>query len=254
MKKMVSVLIVGMHLLGGVSAATNDAEKLPQPASATIGYPKSVDKYVNDFAQVIDAADAQRIKDMLGSVEDQTGIEVSVVTINSMQDYQGTGSTIELFATALFNTWGIGKADKNNGILLLVAVKDRKMRIELGSGYPSSYDAVSAKIISTAIVPYFKEGQYSRGIYEGTLAIVKNFTKEQTWFEHYKWHLLMWLLIIICIGIAISCFRSGKKGWGWAMLAAAAGLLFFLWRMSSGNKTDGFGGGKSSGGGSSGSW
>ncbi len=219
-----------------------------------MGYPKSIHKYVNDFANIVDQADAERIKKSLESVEEQTGIEICVVTINSIGDYQGTEKNLEKFATGLFNTWGIGKKDKNNGVLLLVAVKDRKVRIELGAGYPQSYNQIASRIIKTDIVPYFKQGQYSRGIYEGTMAIIKNLTKEISWFDRYKWDLLLWLLIFICVGIAISCFRSGKKGWGWGLIAMIGVLLLFLWSLSSGNKSDGFGGGSSSGGGSSGDW
>lgn len=220
----------------------------------TMGYPKSENKYINDFAKAIDAVDAEKIKKALETVEEQTGIEICVVTINSINDYQGTEVNFEKFATGLFNTWGIGKQDKNNGVLLLAAIKDRKVRIELGSGYPSSHNQIAAQIIKVDIVPYFKQGQYSRGIYEGSMAIVKNLTKEVSWFDYYKWHILLWILIIICIGVAISCFRSGKKGWGWGLLALVGVFLLFLWSLSSSNKSDGFGGGKSSGGGSSGDW
>ena len=258
-----SLLLVGCLLWFQGTYATKqpdaNIEKQTAPieqkdATHMVGYPKSSAKYVNDFAKAIDTADAERIKQALESVESQTGIEICVVTISSMLDYQGTETTIEKFATALFNTWGIGKKDKNNGVLLLVAVKDRKVRIELGSGYPASHNQIAAQIIKTDIVPYFKQGNFSRGIYESSMAIVKNLTKEVSWFDYYKWDLLLWLLIMICVGMAISCFRSGKKGWGWGLIAMIGVFLFFLWNLSSGNKSDGFGGGSSSGGGSSGDW
>lgn len=258
MKKYLVPLIASLFCLQVVYAEKQaplpDQKSEQKSVVKVVGYPKSSNKYVNDFANIIDAPDAERIKKTFESVEDQTGIEVCVVTINSMQDYQGTESSIEKFATALFNSWGIGKKDKNNGVLLLVAVKDRKVRIELGSGYPRSYDSIASNIIKTDIIPYFKQNQYSRGIYEGSVAIVKNLTKEASWFDYYKWHLLLWVLIIICAGVAFSCFRSGKKGWGWALIALIGVLLLFLWNLSSSNKSDGFGGGSSSGGGSSGDW
>jgi uncharacterized protein len=172
-----------------------------------------------------------------------------------MSDYQGTEKSIEKFATALFNTWGIGKKDKNNGVLFLVAVKNRKVRIALGSGYPSEYDKRMATIIKNDILPYFKQIQYSRGIYEGSMAIIKGITREETWFEHYKWDIAIWILIFIIAMVAFSCFRSGRRGWGWALLALIGGLLVLLWSMSNGdNKSDGFGGGKSDGGGAGGEW
>lgn len=261
MKKILLATVLVMFYHAGYSAnteekaTTTDQKNIPQTnVTQMIGYPKSESKYINDFAKSIDAADSERIKKSLESVEEQTGIEICVVTINSIQDYKETDANFEKFATELFNNWGIGKKDKNNGVLLLAAIKDRKVRIELGSGYPRSHDQIAAQIIKTDIVPYFKQGQYSRGIYEGSMAIVKSLTKEVSWFDYHKWDLLLWLLIFICIGVAISCFRSGKKGWGWGLLAVAGALLLFLWSLSSNNKSDGFGGGKSSGGGSSGDW
>jgi uncharacterized protein len=234
----------------------SEVQREQTTATQTPGYPQIINKYINDFAKVIDDADAERIKNKLDSVEDQTGIEICVVTINSMQDYQDQKITIEQFATGLFNTWGIGKKETNNGALLLVAIKDRKLRIELGSGYSESLDSAAAKIIKSEIIPYFKHEQYSRGIYEGTMALVKKLTIEESWLDHYKWHLLVWLLIALCAGISISCFKSGKKGWGWGLLALIGVLLLFLWKLSSSKKSGGgkFGGGRSSGGGSSGSW
>lgn len=218
------------------------------------GYPNSINKYVNDFAKIIDQADAERIKKLVENVEEQTGIEICIVTINSIRDYQSTEPIFEKFATTLFNTWKIGKKDKNNGVLLLVAANDRKVRIELGSGYSSTYNQRAANIIKSDILPYFKQGQYSRGIYEGVQAIIKNVTREPTWTEKYLGIIIIFIIILIMVFMAISCFRSGKKGWGWAILAGIGALLLFLWYMSSGNKSDGFGGGSSSGGGSSGDW
>lgn len=230
--------------------------KTEQPAvQKHIGYPTSVNKYVNDFAKVIEAADTERLKNTLESLETQTGIQLCVVTIDSMSDFQGTEQSIKPFATGLFNAWGIGKKDANNGVLLLVAVKDHKVRITLGRGYPSDYDARMATVIKNDLLPFFKHNQYSRGIYEGSLAIIKTITKEETWLERHVWDIIIWILIFIIAMVAFSCFKSGKTGWGWGLLALIGGLLLLLWSMSSGdNKSDGFGGGKSDGGGADGEW
>jgi uncharacterized protein len=237
-----------------------------------IGYPKSINKYVNDFAKIIDVVDVQQIKQMLDLLEKQTGVEVSIVTINSINDYQVPEITFEKFSTALFNTWGIGKKDTNNGILFLVAVKDHKVRIELGSGYPRSYDQIASKIIKNDIVPYLKQSQYSYGIYKGTQAILKNLTKKGAWYKYYMWHIIIWILMFIVLGIAISCFQSGKKGWRWGFLFMFTLPFVFFWQLGlgkksgssgggsssdsgdSGSSSGGFGGGSSSGGGASGGW
>jgi len=226
------------------------------PAAKAEGvYPSAMDEYVNDYAGVLNSADSEQIRKMFKDLEYQTGIEATVVTINSIGSY-GTGdTTIESFATNLFNTWGVGKKKENNGVLILVSVKDRECRIELGKGYGRRYNSLMQQVIDEKMVPYFKAEDYSRGIYEGSRGVIENITKKASWFSFYKWHLAIALLVIVCIFAGVSCTRSGKKGWGWAFFAAAGFLLLFLIRMlSKGKRSKGFGGGSSSGGGASGKW
>ncbi|MCK5808874.1 TPM domain-containing protein [bacterium] len=225
------------------------------PLSGEIGYPTPKDDYVNDYADVLSQADADAIHKMFEDLEHQTGIEAVVITIDSMDNYDTEDSTIEEFSTHLFNRWGIGHKRDNNGVLILVAVKDRKCRIELGQGYGRRYDSVMKQVIDEKMIPHFKTDEYSRGIYEGSQAVVLKITKKVSWFSFYKWHLLLGVLIIVCIFAGFSMMKSGKTGWGWAFFAAAGVLLFFLIRMlARGKGSSGFGGGSSFGGGASGSW
>lgn len=221
----------------------------------TSGYPKPTDDYVNDFAEVIDDANYDHIWEMLDKLEVQTGIEVVVVTIDAVADYNTSDNSIEEFATGLFNDWGVGHKKENNGILILLSVQDRECRIELGGGYKSHYDKVMKRIIDQTMVPKFKTGDYSLGLKTGAEEVIKSVTKEVSWFEFYKWHLLIVLLIVICIFAGINCMKSGKKGWGWAFFAAAGFLIILLFKLLlSGKRQSGFGGGSSFGGGASGSW
>ena len=218
-------------------------------------YPSPNDDYVNDYAAVLHSPDVEAIRKLFKNLEHQTGIEAAVVTINSINDYQTGDTVIETFATNLFNSWGIGHKKENNGVLILVAVKDRKCRIELGGGYGRRYDSTMKQIIDEVMIPYFKIGDYSRGIFEGSRSVVEKVTKKVSWFSFHKWHLLLGMLILVCIFAGISCMRSGKKGWGWFFFAAAGAMLLFLIKMlSSGKSSSGFGGGTSFGGGASGSW
>src|SRR5258708_7862352 len=94
-------------------------------ARVSADYPKHEGKYVNDFAQVLKAPDSASIQKTFAELEKLTGIEATLVTVPSIAHY-GTGdTTVEAFATHLFNTWGIGRKRANNGALILVAVKDR---------------------------------------------------------------------------------------------------------------------------------
>ena len=218
-------------------------------------YPKPSDDYVNDFAGVLNKPDSEAIRKMFKALEDKTGVEAVVVTINSINDYNKGDATLESFATNLFNTWGVGHKKENNGVMLLIAVKDRNCRIELGSGYGRIYDPAMKQVIEENMIPYFKTDDYSRGIFEGSRGVIEKITKKVSWFSFHKWHILIGGLVLICIFAGFSCMRSGKNGWGWAFFAAAGVLIFFLFSMlASGKGSSGFGGGSSFGGGASGSW
>ncbi len=217
-------------------------------------FPASVDDYVNDFAGVIREYDSSRIRDSFGRLEQQTGIEAVVVTINSVHDYS-PGSTIEDFAFDLFNTWGIGHKAENNGILVLFAKNDREARIELGGAYGRRYDGQMQEIMNHVMIPNFKQGDYGRGLYEGSQEIIDRFTKEVSWLEFYGWHLAAFAGVLALVGIGISLIKSGRKGWGWAVLALAFAILIGIIKTLPGGKSKGgFGGGSSGGGGATGKW
>lgn len=148
-------------------------------ANAQGSYPPARDPYVNDYAGVIDQQHVQEIRTMLTDLKKQANIQATVLTINSIKDYQTGDETIESFATHLFNTWGIGDRATNKGVLILVAVKDRQVRIELGTGYESQYNAAMKEAIDEYMLPAFKNSEYSRGIYEGTRAVVAKLTGVQ---------------------------------------------------------------------------
>jgi len=140
---------------------------------AQAGYPKAKDLYVNDFAKLLTAKDAITIRIALAKLRDDNGVHAVVVTIRSIHGY-GTGDlTIESFATNLFNVWEIGDRERNDGVLILVAVKDRKVRIELGSGYGESYNEQMQSVINQQMLPNFRRENYSLGVMEGTDSVVQ---------------------------------------------------------------------------------
>jgi uncharacterized protein len=140
------------------------------------GYPPYEDLYVNDYAMVLTAEDAAHIRSMFMDLKRDHGIEAVVLTIHTLSNYTTGDETIEQFATNLFNTWGIGDATRNDGVLILVAVDDRKVRIEIGAGYAPSYDDVMAEVITEHMLPYFRRNEYSLGIYRGARAVVGELT------------------------------------------------------------------------------
>lgn len=225
---------------------------------AEINFPTPNNYYINDFANIINEVDKAALNKKLESVEKQTGIEIAVVTISSMADYGYTQLAIEPFATDLFNNWGIGDKATNNGVMILVSKLDRKVRIELGLGYSTKYNASAKQIIDDKMLPYLKVSDYSRAINDGTQAVISLLTHEVSWFYFYRWELGLGVLALLCIGAGISCMRSGKKGWGWIFFTVAAFLIMIVIKLllssRKGNGSGSFGGGRSGGGGASGSW
>lgn len=122
---------------------------------------------VNDFANVMDSASREKTEAVISDLETRTSAEMAIVTIKSLD-----GESVEEYANRLFNKWGIGKSKKNNGVLLLVAVDDRKLRIEVGYGLEGAVpDGFAGDVIRNTIVPYFKAGRFGDGIYAGALRL-----------------------------------------------------------------------------------
>jgi uncharacterized protein len=123
---------------------------------------------VVDQANVMTAESRGDIEAKSKSLEDKSGIQLVVATVKSLQ-----GGDIETYANELFRFWKLGEAQKNNGVLLLVAPTEHKVRIEVGYGLEGTLtDALSSVIISSAIVPRFKTGDFSGGIDRGVDGII----------------------------------------------------------------------------------
>jgi uncharacterized protein len=123
---------------------------------------------VVDQAGVMSAESKSDIEAKSKTLEDKSGIQLVVATVKSLE-----GSDIETYAYQLGRFWKLGEAKKNNGVLLLVAPNERKVRIEVGYGLEGTLtDALSSVIISSAIIPRFKNKDYSGGIERGVDGII----------------------------------------------------------------------------------
>lgn len=129
-------------------------------------YPQDRDPYVNDYADLLTPTQEQEIATKLADLRKNRDIEMTVLTITRRSDY-GQTVTNEVFATNLFNRWGIGDRNRNDGVLFLVSRYDRDMRIEVGSGYGRTKDDALKKIIDRVIIPKFRLNTYDAGIIEG---------------------------------------------------------------------------------------
>lgn len=181
------------------------AEVMPGPRSDT----------VSDFAEILPAAEEARIGTLLRDIRDETGVHVVVVTMDRISDHGGWGKTLEAFATALFNQWGVGDRARNDGIMILVVPGTRETRIELGSGYARAYDARAQAVIDTAMLPQFRERLMVQGITDGVLA-----TRERI-IEPYirgEWVGLGDLVKTVLIGLGViggatGLIFAGKAAW-----------------------------------------
>lgn len=154
---LVALLAVGWLGLAGATAAQTSG----QPA-----YPTLTGRVV-DQARLLSPEAETALTAKLEALERDTSDQLVVVTVDSLQDRE-----IEEYGYQLGRAWGIGQADDDNGVLLIVAPEERKVRLEVGYGLePVLTDALSALIIHNEILPAFREGYFERGILQGVDAI-----------------------------------------------------------------------------------
>ncbi len=216
--------------------------------------------FVNDFANVISTSDEQQLVSMITELQQKTGAEIAVVTIQSLD-----GGEIDDFINRLYEKWGVGQKGKDNGLMFLAAMKERKMRIEVGYGLEGAIpDSKAGRIRRDVITPYFKAGQPGKGIVVGVAALSQEVAKEYG---------------VELTGVAkryrtSSQSSKGRRGNPIATLVLAVFFILFAIRhphlamllLLSGGRGGGyssggfggggggFGGGMSGGGGSSGGW
>lgn len=237
------------------------------PAFA-IDFPALTGRVV-DQANIIQPDTRVAIEQKLTDLETKSGIQLVIATVNSLE-----GQDVEPYANELFRKWALGEKKKNNGVLLLVAPNERRVRIEVGYGLEGTLtDALSKVIISNAMTPRFKAGNFSEGISRGVDDIITVLTTDASeWQQRPSLRLdyqqpvdtVNWILLAALFGFFIllivsPTFRwlffnivlnvlasSGSSGGGYSGGSYSGG----------GGGGGGFsgGGGSSGGGGASGSW
>ena len=200
---------------------------LPDPALGEVKYPRLSGTIV-DKARVLSSSDRSRIGRLLKAHEKATTNEIVVVTVTSLQ-----GVSIKKFSRGLAEHWNVGAKDKNNGVLLVVAPEQRKVRIQVGKGLRKTLtDSIAKDIINSRILPSFKEGDMDAGIADGAAAIVEALEGE---YESKGTSSNIWKWVAMPIMVVFSLFGRGRYG-----------------RRYGGGFSSG--GGGSSGGGASGGW
>ena len=130
--------------------------------------------WVADYAGVIEPQAYQKMTGVIQELEQKTGAEIAVVTVKKLEN-----ETIESFSVQLFKKWGIGKKGKDNGVLLIAAIEDRKVKIEVGYGLEGILpDGLCGEILDRYVIPAFKKGAFGEGLMMGTLALASVIAKD----------------------------------------------------------------------------
>ena len=125
---------------------------------------------IMDKADVINSSDERDLNQKLTNLSNETGIQVAVLTIPSLD-----GEALESYSMKVVEDWKLGQKGVDNGVLLLVSIGDRELRIETGYGVEGDLtDTKCGLIIRNVITPHFQDGDYSKGIVQGVTAIVEN--------------------------------------------------------------------------------
>lgn len=228
---------------------------------------------VYDYAKVLSETEKSQLEEKLIRYSDSTTTQIIIVTIESLK-----GEDVSQLATNWAQTWGIGQAKEDNGVIILLAKAEKKIAINPGYGLEDRLTAgTGGEIIRNIIIPEFKAGSYFNGLDKGTDAIIDVFkgkykgTRKQKKGEDFP--ILPFIVIIV---IVLILFSRNKKGGGNSGGSGGFGGgpsfldILVLSSLASGNRGGfggssgggfggggfggGFGGGGFSGGGSSGSW
>ncbi|MGI9333453.1 MAG: TPM domain-containing protein [Gammaproteobacteria bacterium] len=159
-------LVVALPI--AVAACMNAAESQAQRRASGPDYS---DVYVNDHAGLLGVDSEARVRDLLVELYYRLGVEMTVLSIDSINDY-GRHDSIETFATEVFNRWEVGNAARNDGVLIVVAGDDRNMHIELGAGYSSAMDDKMQAAIDDVFLPSFRRDDYQDGIERGVAEVI----------------------------------------------------------------------------------
>jgi uncharacterized protein len=261
-KFLLSVLLVMVAIAGY-------AQKIPAKPNPP--------RLVNDFAGVLSPGDEQQLEQQLVAADDSTSNQIAVVLVKSLEGYSK-----EEYANKLFREWGIGNKKTNNGVLILAAIDDRQVWIEVGYGLEGAIPDITAHhIYEDDIVPNFRDGDYYEGLHAAANSLIKAAAGEYNTPRERKvkgGRFPFGAIVFIIIMIIVFASRGGRGGGGGFMSRRGyrGGWLgpFILGSMlgrgsggggwggdsggggwsGGGGGFGGFGGGSSGGGGAGGSW
>ncbi len=158
------ILVPLVILLTILSSGTLRAQRLPKPVG-----------FVNDFAGVIDSRSSAEMEGIARALQQKTGAEIAVVTVETIELY----GSVEEYSIELATAWGIGKEGEDTGILILLAMQEREVRLEVGYGLEGIIpDGLAAEIIDQSMLPALRMDDYGNGMLKGVQAVAGIIARE----------------------------------------------------------------------------
>ena len=211
--------------------------------------------YVNDFAGVLPAPQRAALETFLTEFERQTGVEIAVVAVSSVD-----GGEVDDFTNRLFQKWHIGKKGKDNGVMILAAIQDRKARIEVGYGLEGVLpDALAGRILREQMFPAFRQGRYDVGLEQAVRMVTatvaapagnRSSVRRDQNISDAKAGKLVFFIIFFVVVFFLQKLNGRRSRYSTGFYSYGGG---FSGGGGSGGFS-GFGGGSSGGGGASGGW
>lgn len=159
MRILSSLVFLVFVLTGGPPAHATTIDDVPNPRDRGV--------WVTDMAAVLSDADEEVINDAIDAIEEETGVEIALVTVD-----QVTAPSTKDFIIVFFNHWGVGKSDINNGLLIVLVMGERRLEMETGYGVEAVLtDGWLATMQAEKMVPHFKEGDFACGLVRGVNAV-----------------------------------------------------------------------------------
>ncbi|WP_082116154.1 TPM domain-containing protein [Hymenobacter terrenus] len=258
------LLVLLLALLSAAGASAQNIPPRPDPP-----------RLVNDLAHLMQSSEVAALEQKLVAYNDSTSSQIAVVTVPNLD-----GDEIANYAQKLYESWGIGRKGKNNGILVLVAQQERTARIQPGYGLEGAVpDAIAKNIISNTMVPAFRRNQYYAGLDRATdqlIALAKGEYKADPADAQPRSRgrtgsgIPFWLIIGVLVLLFVMLRNRGGGGgrgnrgfgggfvppiiFGGGGFGGGFGGGGGGFGGGGGGGFDGFGGGSSGGGGASGNW
>jgi len=203
--------------------------------------------HVSDFADMLTTGERQQLEQKLRNYRDTTTTVVAIATLQSLN-----GISVDEAGTTLFNKWDLWQDDKNNGVLILIAKEERKMRIEVGYGLEGAIpDVMAGRIIREVLSPNFKRGNYYQGFDRATSAIIDlasgefsgQLAESNSSEDNDMASFIIFILFVIFVVYSSARKGGGKRNGKRRRRTMGSGGFIFL------GGGGGFGGGSSGGGG-----